>query len=880
MFSGLRSFWHSIWNRSVFEFDMDDEMRFHMESREDQLVRSGLSREQAARRARIEFGSTENYQEQCRESRGGRWLDDLAQDLRYGARSLRKSPGLMLVAVLTLSVGVGASCLLFNMLQQWVIRSVSFPDPQRLAVVWKVDSKKGWLAGASALDFLDWQQQNQVFANLSAWWPQEFNVTGGDTPERIHGARVSANFLRTLGVVPVQGRDFATGEDRPGAARVAVISYGLWRERFQSNPNSKTIQLDGEPYTVVGVVPEDFHFTLMGRANIWVPLVFTEKERADRAAGWLNVIGRRKPGVAASAIEPAMNIIAHNLEKQYPETNTNSGILVNRLSEEIGKHVGNQAVYTGFVVAICIALIACSNLAGIFLARALTRRREMSLRLALGATRSRLARQFLAENSLLIPASIAAGLWVASVAGNWIATAIPYENRGYLPNYGRIYLGGATLAYAVGVAAVSVLLFSISPVLEGYRLNLTKAMKESGAAGSATGTSQRLRKGLVICQIVLALNVLVPAALTAKSLSLLLHADPGFRPDHLLTAQMTLPVARYSGKAQQLAFYEQLLARLRAVPQVESVAASGHIPFGHSANWVAFWIDGRPEPAPGDVPEALATAATPGYASTLGLSLLRGRFISEQDGPDTLPVVVVSQTLAKRFFERAEALGHKLRLGRDDPRWYTIVGIVKDVKFYNLGDTPMSQTYAAYAQSAGTSMAVVLRTRTEPAALSSALQSTVWSLDKEQPLSGVESLEKRIADEEAPIQIFTHFASYFALVALFLAGIGIYGVMAYLVESRTREIGIRVACGADRRSVLWLVLSGSMRLVLIGVSVGLLGAWGVARLLMSQLPGVTANDVDAYAVAVAVMCGAVLLASFAPVRRATQVDPLTVLRCE
>jgi putative ABC transport system permease protein len=424
-----------------------------------------------------------------------------------------------------------------------------------------------------------------------------------------------------------------------------------------------------------------------------------------------------------------------------------------------------------------------------------------------------------------------------------------------------------------------VLLFTISPVLEGYRVNLTGALKESGNATSSAG-GQRLRKLLVICQIVLALMVLVPAGLTSKSLSILMQADLGFRSDHVLTAQMSLPAAKYATSAQRLTFYDQLLERLRSLPQVESVGASQHIPFGHSSSWLEFRIKGRPEPAPGEVPSTLITAVTPGYSAAIGLSLLRGRFITEQDGSNALPVVVIDQTLAGRFFAHEEALGHKIRLGRDDATWYTIVGIVKDVKFYWPGDNPMNESYVAFAQAPGPVMHLVLRTTTDPMALASVLQSAVWAVDKEQPISGVQTLETRINNQEAPVRNITQFSIYFALLALFLAAIGIYGVMAYLVESRAREIGIRVACGAERRNILWLVLTGSLKLTLTGISAGLLGAWAIARLLMNNVFGVTISTLDVYAVSVVVLCVAVLLATLIPLRRATRVDPLTVLRCD
>jgi putative ABC transport system permease protein len=843
----------------------------------EDLVRKGVPRDEAWRRAQIDFGSTEAYQDGVRETRRVNWFEDLAQDLRYGLRGLRKTPGLMLVAVLTLSLGVGASSWLFSMLRQWVIEAVSFPHPERLEVLWKLDTKKGWNGPISTPDFLDWRTQNHVFENLSAWISDEFNLTGGTIPERIEGARVTADFFRTLSVQPTAGRDFFDGEDQPGAAHVAIISYGLWRERFKSELNDTVIKLDGEPYTIVGVVPENFHFPLMGRANIWVPLVFTDKQRTDRGTGWLNIIGRRKPEFAEATVAQAMSTIARDIEKQYSDTNTNAGVLINSLSKEIGKHVGDQAIYTAFIVGICIALIACSNLAGIYLARAWTRRREMAVRLALGAKKSRLARQLLSENALLMPAAIGLGLLIASLGGQWTTNSIPFENRGYLPNYGRVDVDTTTVLYAIAVAVLSVLLFTISPVLEGYRVNLTGALKESGNATSSAG-GQRLRKLLVICQIVLALMVLVPAGLTSKSLSILMQADLGFRSDHVLTAQMSLPAAKYATSAQRLTFYDQLLERLRSLPQVESVGASQHIPFGHSSSWLEFRIKGRPEPAPGEVPSTLITAVTPGYSAAIGLSLLRGRFITEQDGSNALPVVVIDQTLAGRFFAHEEALGHKIRLGRDDATWYTIVGIVKDVKFYWPGDNPMNESYVAFAQAPGPVMHLVLRTTTDPMALASVLQSAVWAVDKEQPISGVQTLETRINNQEAPVRNITQFSIYFALLALFLAAIGIYGVMAYLVESRAREIGIRVACGAERRNILWLVLTGSLKLTLTGISAGLLGAWAIARLLMNNVFGVTISTLDVYAVSVVVLCVAVLLATLIPLRRATRVDPLTVLR--
>lgn len=871
----------ALLKRRQFNRDLEDELAFHLALRAEK-GHTGEGGHMSQTVARKQFGNVARIKEVCRDMWTFTWLESFWQDVRYGLRGLRRNPGVMTVAVVTLALGIGASSWLFSMLQQWVLDAVSYPNPDRLAVLWELDAKKGWTMGASALDFLDWRAQNQVFETLSAWIATEFNVTGGDAPERIQGARVSPDFLRTLGVQPLLGRNFIASEEQLGAPHVAIISYGFWRDRFKSDSDlsGKSLKLDGEPYAIVGVMPEDFHYSQLGRVNIWTPLVFTDKERADRGTGWLRVIGRRKADVTPEAARQAMSGIAQNLEKAYPLTNTNSGILINSLAYEIGQNVGNQGIYTGFAVGICIALIACSNLASIYLARALARKKEMSVRLALGAKKSRLVRQLLSENALLLPAAIGLGLFVALAGGRWITAAIPYENRGYLPNYGEIYVSTTTVLYAVMIGVLSVLLFSISPMLESFRLNLTSTLKEPGNAASVVPGSQRMRKALVIAEIVLALTVLVPAGLTVKSLALVLREDPGFRPDHVLTAQMNLPITKYSDKNQWRSFYTQLLEKLRALPEVESVGASRFIPFGHNSASVEFRIEGRPEPAPGEVPGTRITSATPGYISALGLTLVEGRFIGEQDGPDSLPVVVIGQTLARRFFAHETPLGHKLRLGSDNPTWYTIVGVVKDVKLFQLSDRPMNEAYTAFIQSPSRSMAFVLHTRVDPKLLSASLRNAIWSVDKEQPVSGVETLEQRMSDEEAPFRIFAQFSTYMGLLALFLAGIGIYGVMSYLVESRAREIGIRMACGAERRNILWLVLSGNMKLILIGVSLGLVAAWSVSRTLSGFLPKVSASDPLAYGVSITVLCVAILLASFIPLRRAVRVDPITVLRYE
>ena len=860
--------------------DLDDELAFHLAMREAKNRAADVPGDQAQAAAKRQFGNVARIKEVCREMHTLTFLETFWQDVRYGARGLRHNPVMALIVIVTLALGIGVTTWNFAMLNQWVIQAVSFPHPDRLVVLWEMDTKKGTISTIPAPDYLDWKRENQVMETLSAWSSREFSVTGVDVPQRIPGGRVSSDFFRTLGVRPIIGRDFLESDDQPGAAHVALVSYGLWRERLGGEPSlaGATLKLDGESYAVVGVMPDDFHFTLMGRANIWVPLALPDAERTERSIGSLQVVGRLKPGVAPASAREAMTVIAGNLEKAYPETNTNAGIQLLTLSQEIGRHVGNQGMYTGFVVGICILLIACSNVAGLYLARTLARRKEMTMRLALGARRGRLARQLLSENILLLPAAIGLGLGLAAAGANWVTAIIPYENRGYLPNYGRIHVDSSALIYALLISALSTLLFSLAPVLEGYKLNLTGVLKE---IGSGTGTrGQKLRKTLVVAEIVLALTTLVPTGLMVRFLIELLSRDPGFRVDHVLTARLSLPATAYKDEVQWRSFYERLLDAIRVLPQVEEVGASQYVPFGHHNATVEFRIEGRPEPGFGKVPATEITASTPGYAPAIGLTLLRGRFLTDQDHPGSMPAVVINQTVERRYFAKEDPIGHRIRLGHNDPTWYTVVGVVGNVKLFDLSDRPENQCYYAFAQMPVRTMSVVLRTAADPRLLSDALHKTVSAIDKELPISDAETMEQRISNQEAPFRISAQFFLYLALLALFLAAMGIYGVMAYLVESRTREIGIRIACGAEPRSILWLVLSGSLKLVFIGIVFGLAGAWGVTRLLSGLLNGVATNAPIDYVLSVAAMIIGILLASFVPLRRATKVDPMLVLRYE
>jgi putative ABC transport system permease protein len=868
--------------RRKFDGDLEDEFAFHLAMREQKQRSEGKPTQEAHDSARRDFGNMARLKEVCREMRTFASFESFWQDLRFGLRGLRKTPGFTVIAIATLALGIGASTWCFNLVRQWVVQAVTYPHSEQLLVAWEIDTKKGWMGQASAPDYLDWREQSHEFEHLAAWSPFQFNLTGIDVPEQIAGARISTDFFRTLEVPPLLGRDFRLEEDRPGQGHVALISYGFWHERFNADPNllDKTLLLDGERYTVIGVMPENFHLLLMGRTNIFVPLVLTERERANRSTGWLYIIGRLKSPATLNAAQQSMTAIAKRIEKQFPESNTNSGILLRSLSDEIGENTGKLGIYSGFVMGICLLLIVCTNIAGVYLARALMRRKEMTVRMALGARKIRVARQLVAESLWLVPPAVVLGLGISGLGANWVTSSLPHDNLAYLPNYGQLHMDWATFFYATAVSLLSVLLFTLAPMMETNKLDLTGVLKETTAASSTSLSGRKLRKALVIVEIVLALVVLVPAGLMSKSMTNRFKESPGFDPDHVLTAKLNLPAAKYREPAQLQTFNHRLLDKLHGLPQVEAAALALAIPFGHSYGGSELWIEGRPAPKPGEVPGMAITCVTSGYMSALKLHLVRGRFISDLDQATAPPVIVINQTLAQRFFHGDDPLNHKIRLSREDPAPRTIVGIVNDIKTRSLDDEPTNQGFIPLAQSPNRTITVVLRTTADPLSLVNSVRASVMAVDPDQPIFDVLPMVQRISDRESPYRIFAQFTGSFGILALFLAGIGIYGVMAYLVESRSREIGIRMACGAHPKSILWLVLSGNLRLVLAGLSIGLIFAWMLARLLQSFLYRVTANDPATYAAAIAVICGAVLLASLVPLRRAAKVDPMIVLRYE
>ncbi len=807
-------------------------------------------------------------------------MDILWKDVRYGLRILVKNPAFTLVAVLTLAFGIGANTAIFSYVSAWILKPLPYPQGDRLAAALQLNTKKGWTSSVStAADFVVWQQQNRSLDQLAAWSSWRFNLTSDGPPESILGGRVSWNLFRTLGAQPEMGRTFLPEEDQPGAGHVVILGRGLWESRFAGDPRilGRTIQIEGETYSVIGVMPASFQLPLMGRANLWVPLALTEKRRADRRNSWLHVLGRLKPGVTLAQANTDLTAIASRLEKTYPESNTNVSVLLRDLHEELGRHSGNRQVVLSFWIVGLVLVIACANVANLMLARATGRTREFAVRAAIGAGRWRLIRQLLTETALLFMLGGAAGLLVARWGMRWIGASIPLEVRGSLLNYGQVSLDLPTLGYVLLLALTSGILFGLAPALQSSKFDLNVTLKDAAGRSSGSRRTSRLRSTFVAGEIALAVVVLVCSSLLIQNFFGIVHTDPGFRPENVLVAQLQLPARKYTQPEQVRAFYDQVINRIRALPQVSAVGASEFVPFSGSNSVEEISVVGRPKPKPGEEIGAEYAAVTPEYFRTVQIGLIEGRFISAEDGPTAPPVVVINQTMARRLWPQEDPIGQQIRIGpRENP--FTIIGVVRDIKLSDLSDPWERQLYVSAVQFPEQGMGIVVRSPADTA-LAPMIRGIVWSVDKDQPVA-LRSLEQFINEENAPGRILMQLMVFFGVLTLLLAAIGIYGVMSYTVTQRTQEIGIRLALGAQPGQLIRLFVGRGLKLSLWGIGIGIALALVAARFLSFMLFEARAWDPATFIGTALLLTLVALLACWLPTRRAVRVDPMKALRYE
>jgi predicted permease len=865
-------------NRGRAEAELDEEIRAHLELETEQNIESGMSPEEARYAALRAFGNVALSKEDSRTMWGLRWLMTLWQDVRFGARTLAKNPGFTAVAVIALALGIGANSAIFSVVNTVLLRPLPYKEPGRLVMVWeKGNADEFPINSTSAANFIDWRDQNQVFEGVSVMGRASFNLTGVGEPVRVDGRRVSANLFHILGVEPQLGRGFLPEEDAPGAGRVVILSHGLWQRRFGSDPGAvgTPLTMNGRSYTVVGVMSPQFEFPSR-QDELWVPIAFGTQEAANRGNNSYEVLGRLKPGVSLEQAQSEMNVITARLKRQYPDVvKSDASVVVSLHEQRVGDIKTALLVLLGAVVF--VLLVACANVANLLLARAAVRRKEIALRVALGAGRLRLVRQFLTESVLLASLGGVAGLLLSFWGVNLLKAFIP-EN---LSEAKAISVDARVLVFTLLVSLLTGLIFGLAPATQASNLDLNEMLKEGGRDSSSGKGGNRVRGLLVVMEVAVSLVLLVGAGLLINSFLRLRNLDPGFRTDNLLTMSVVLPQQKYPDHARRAAFFSELTSRVESLPGVRSAAVTNWIPLIMQGDTFGVSVEGRPDPGPDKRPDVVTRVVSPGYFNTMGIQVLRGRQFDERlDRADSMPAAVVSETTARRLWPGEEPLGKRLQPGDSDPKgWIEVVGVVKDVRQFDLTAEPRLQMYLPYVQFEWfVPRQLVVKTEVEPTSLAAAVRKTVWELDKDQPVSDVRTMEDVLSDSIARQRFSTLLLGIFAALALALAAVGIYGVMSYTVAQRTREIGIRMALGAQAGSVLRLMLRQGLKLASAGVVLGLAGALLLTRLMSSMLFGVSATDPLTLVTISLVLVGVALLACYIPARRAAKVDPLSALR--
>lgn len=874
------------------ENEIVEELAQHLEEVYERSLKGGASEAEARQSALLELAGDEllhdirrskkPFRETPSVEKSGRsnLLSDFQYDLRFALRILLKNPGFTIVAVIALALGIGANTAIFSVVNTVLLRPLPYKDPERLVMVWEDASKTGYPRDTPAAgNYSDWRDQNQVFEGMAAFSDESFNLTGAGDPERLEGIRVSANLFPLLGVEPQVGRVFTAAEDQPNSQRVVLLSYGLWQRRFGGDPNiaGKPLTLNGESYVVVGVMPARFQFPTSDN-QLWVPIAFTAQEAADREIKFLEVVARLKPGITLEQAQADMSTIAGRLQQQYPETNVDIGAAVTSLHEHLVGDIKPALLILLGAVGL-VLLIACANVASLLLARAAVRQKEIAVRVALGARRLRLIRQFLTESLLLSTLGGVVGLAVAYIGLVLLKTFIPED----ILQASEISIDLKVLGFTLFVSVATGLIFGLAPAIQALRFKQSETLKEGGRDAATGGSGKRLRSLLVTAEVAISLVLLIAAGLLINSFVRLRNVDPGFRSDNLLTMRIAMPLSKYLDRPRRIGFYHDLLQRVQSLAGVRSVAITSNLPLYRQGNSMSVRIHGRPELPPAQQPVVVTRIVSPAYFDTMTIPVLNGRKFTDRDVDTTPRVALISETMARTFWPGEDPVGKRFGIGEieSDQSWINIIGVVKDVRQLELTADPKPQAYLPYLQFGFFEPRdLVVKTDVDPVSLAATVRKAVWEIDKDQPVSNTQTMEAILADSIARQRFSMVLLAIFAGVALVLAGVGIYGVMSYSVAQRTREIGIRMALGAQTAAVLKLALAYGMKLVIIGVAIGLVAAFALTRLMSTLLFGVTATDPITFTLISLLLIGVAALASYIPARRATKVNPIIALRYE
>jgi len=888
------SWLRGILQRSKVQNEMETELQFHVEAHAEELTKGGVPRAEALRRARLEFGGMEGKKEECLEARGASFLDNLMQDLRYGVRTMLRAPGFTAMAVLALALGIGANTAIFSVVNAVLLRPLPYDQPERLVQVWHVPPQATFPGTAefavSPANFLDWRSQAHSFEGMSAYGGGRYTLTGNGNPETIRMIAVTDGLFSILHVRPLLGRGFVSGEDEPGHEHEVVLSYGIWRSHFAANPDivGKNITLNAQAFTVIGVMGPEFDFPISSdpnsRTQMWKPLAWTAQERGIRDNHNYGVVARLKPGVSVKQAQNEMDAISNSLAQQYPNDNKGWGAIAVPLRDDLVGDV-RPALLILLGAVVLVLLIACANVANLVLVKALTRRKEQAVRIALGATRRRLLQQALSETVLLAFVGGALGLVFAHYGVILIVKFLAQR----LPRSSEITLDGWVLAFTAGISLIAGFAAGLLPAFRAAKADVNEALKQGlGRATSDSGGS-RTRDMLVISEVALSLMLLIGAGLLIRSLWMLHKVNPGFQPDHVVTMEISVSNSKFSDPVQQVEYFDRVLERVRTLPGVQSAGLIDSLPLTDDGSIQPILVEGRPPAPMADLPEVDVRSISPGYLSAMHLPLLSGREIDDTDVAGRPGAVLISDSMAKLFWPNEDAIGKRLTLYfyPDQPR--VVVGVVGDVKLYAVNETQRKATlYLPLAQlsvpkgeafhSFGMNLAV--RTNMAPLSMAATAGQAIHEVDPEIPVQNIRTMEDMISASLSPERFTMLLLGAFAGLALLLAVVGIYSVTSYSVSRRTNEMGIRVALGASRTDVLMLVFRHGMMLALIGSAIGIAGALLLSRVMRSQLFGVQPTDPATFVTGVCGLMVVVLAASYIPARRAMRVDPMVALRYE
>jgi putative ABC transport system permease protein len=879
----------ALFRKSLIEEDLDQEILYHLNKDIERNVRRGLTPEDARRAALRGFGGVEQVKEESRDARGISFFEDLLRDIRLASRRMRKNPALSAAILITLGLGIGATTAIFGIVNSVLLQPLPYKNPNRLVLIWSNNLKRGDGRGpVSAADFLDWRSMTSSLSEVAAFHSQQYNLDLGLGAERVGGVNASGNLFSMLGVSPLIGRALSPDDDSPNSPKVAVISYGLWQRQFGASPGSigSEIKLDGQSYTVVGVMPPDFKFPRRNEMpagyqipetpELWTTLAWTPDQAGNRGRHYLIVIGRLRNGLSIGQAQADLGAISDRLAAAYPASNTDMGVRVAGMQAQVVGGI-RTALLAMLAAVLMVLFIACANVASIILAKTLARGREISIRIALGAGRRRVIRQVITENLTMYGIAGGFGIAAAFLLLRGLLAAAP----GTVPRLQDATISAPVLLFAIGLTLITSVLFGLTPAIQGSRTGIADSLKEAGSAtASSSLQSSRLREALIVAEIAVTVVLLFGSGLLLRSFWKLISIDPGLATHNVIAMDIGLSRSKYSEPAQQARYFTAALERVSALPGVESVAAVYPLPFSGAEEGMGISIDGQPPLPPGQRRSVNPVWVTPDYFKTVGIRIVTGRGFTGDDIADTNPVAVINETVARRYFEGEDPIGQHVMIGWKGEISRTIVGMVADTKPKGLDQETRPEIYVPHSQWPSAFMSLVIRVQSTGGGLASAARQEMRALDPETPVFNITTLDALLYRSLAERKFIMLIVAAFAAVALIIACVGLYGVMSFTVLQRTREIGIRMALGAGKASVLRMLMGRGGLLITTGTVIGLVLSAGLGRIIGSLLYGVRATDLVTYATICLTLASVGAAAIYIPTRKAIGIDPTVTLKYE